>query len=70
MISSRDSQNHVFLKNIGYKITNALKQVLELLVLMELNSLQIDPNIVPEVPGCFSQGATFRRHAKTLLHWL
>lgn len=37
---------------------------------MKLNALQIDPNIVPEVPACSSQGATFKRHAKTPLHWL
>lgn len=70
MISPRDSQYHVFKKNIGCKITNALEQVRELLVLMKLSLLQIGPNIVPEVPGFFSQGATFRRHAKTLLHSL
>lgn len=49
-------------------MTNVLERVLELLVLMKINSIQIDTNTVPEAPGSFSQeiGKLFSTEADQL----
>lgn len=54
-------------KSVGCKITNALGRVLELLVLMKLNSIQIDAKIVAEVPGC--SRVQYLGDMKAFWHW-